>query len=338
MQRNLGWSRKFELSKDLRIGVLCGGSSSERAISLLSGHAVHKAIQKLGFSSTLIDPSKQKMGDRTLDKVDLAFIALHGQGGEDGSVQSQLEERGLPFTGSDSGASWIAFNKKLSKRFFKHHKIPTPKHIFINRENWKRKLSKVKFPVFIKPICEGSSVGVFWTESFTKSVSKVREALRVYEELLVEKKIIGREFTVGILGDQALPVIELIPKGSFYDYQAKYTRGMTEYIVPAKISKNQALSLQRIALRVHRFLRLQDFSRVDIMMDLRGRPYVLEANSVPGLMGLSLLPKAARAAGISFEALCYRLVSWALLRYLHKGREGDPLEYGKTQTKKKAEV
>jgi len=256
--------------------------------------------------------------NRLLKQVDVAFLALHGQGGEDGTIQRYLNRRKIPYVGSDPVPSERTFDKEKSKKWFVKHSIPTPPFTVINRSNWKRRLSRFKPPYFVKPVCNGSSVGVFCVEDFSKKAEiLIRKALRSHGRLLIEKKILGREMTVGILGNEALPVIELIPKRSFYDYRAKYTRGMTRYLVPAPIAKSLRVKLQRLAKRVHHRLGLRDLSRVDVMMDHRDKPYVLEANSIPGMTELSLLPKAARAAGMPFEKVCETLVGWAYKRKRH---------------------
>ncbi|MBI3314248.1 MAG: D-alanine--D-alanine ligase [Candidatus Omnitrophica bacterium] len=302
---------RFELSKDLRIGVLLGGNSSERKVSLRSGRAVASALQNSGYKPIRIDPRHARRTKSQLGRIDLAFIALHGEGGEDGKIQKQLERRRLPYIGSDALASERAFDKYLAKRIFQKKRVPTPPFVVVNRRDWQSKLRRFPTPFVVKPLREGSSIGVFFVEDFSKCAEKLRKALKEYKMLLVERKIMGREFTVGILGDQALPVVELKPKRSFYDYRAKYTKGMTSYLVPAPIPAKIAKRLQKTALLAHRSLGLRDFSRVDIMMDKHNRPYVLEANTIPGFTALSLLPKAARAAGISFEDLCCQLIDAA---------------------------
>jgi D-alanine-D-alanine ligase len=306
---------------DLKIGVLAGGTSSERKISLRSGRAVNQALRRSGFRTIFIDPKHGPKSRQALKKVDLAFIALHGQGGEDGTIQRALERFKLPYIGSDAPSSWRAYDKAISKRIFQKSKIPSPVYTIATRKNWKTKLRRFPTPFFVKPVREGSSIGAFAVEDFDKMAEKIGETAKRFGDLLVEKKIEGREFTVGIFGSEALPVIELKPKRQFYDYRAKYTKGMTEYIVPAKIPAALKSKLQKNALRVHKALGLRDFSRVDFMVDRSGRPYALEANSIPGFTELSLLPKAARAAGYSFETVCAQLVKWAYERGNKNGKE-----------------
>lgn len=300
--------------------MLFGGNSSERKISKRSGKAVIKALREAGFRVLPMDPANRLKTDRDLKKVDLAFIALHGRGGEDGAIQRMLEKKRLPYVGSDPKASLRAFDKAKAKRLFLKSRIPTPAYQLIKQYGDYRKLSRFPLPFFIKPTQEGSSIGAFSVENFTQSAEKIRRAFRRYQTLLAEEKIEGREFTVGILKTKALPVIELVPKRKFYDYRAKYTKGMTEYRVPAPIAEKFSKKLKQMAILVHRTLGLRDFSRVDIMMNSKGQPFVLEANTIPGFTELSLLPKAARAAGISFQELCYKLIEAAWKRR-QKGRE-----------------
>ena len=299
---------------DLRVGVFAGGVSSERAISLRSGRAVFEALAWSGVSVIHVDPYQQKKMKRALSEIDLAFLALHGKGGEDGTIQGSLERAKIPYVGSDVRGSRLAFDKVEAKKIFERSGIPTPVWRTVNRSNW-RELKTFPTPFFVKPVADGSSIGVFLVEDFRRSAEKLMQGLKHYGELLVEQQIEGREFTVGILGARALPVIELRPKRKFYDFRAKYTRGMTEYLAPAPIPREWKSRFQRCALRVHKVLGLRDFSRVDLMADREGRPFVLEANTIPGFTELSLLPKAAREAGISFEALCLKLVEMALKRY-----------------------
>ncbi len=308
MLQDFSSNPRFALSKSLRIGVLLGGSSSERKISIRSGRAVSNALRRIGFKTLPLDAKYSNRFKTWRDHIDLAFVALHGRGGEDGQIQKTLEQWKVPYIGSDAPSSLRAFHKGISKKVFAQQKISTPPFLQVHASNWRKQLKHFPVPFVVKPFCEGSSIGVFIVEDLKKEDEKIRRALNLYGELLIEKKIEGREFTVGILGPSALPVVELKTKRSFYDYRAKYTRGMTEYEAPALIADSLKRRLQNLALKVHKSLGLRDFSRVDMMVDEKGNPYVLEANSIPGFTELSLLPKAAQAAGFSFEELCYTLV------------------------------
>lgn len=314
MQPKSSSNLKSESLKGLKIGVLLGGRSSERTISIRSGRAVLSALKRSGFFVRPLDPGDPEAFTERLRKIDLAFIALHGQGGEDGTIQRELEAAHIPYVGSDPRGSLQAFDKGIAKRLFTKQNIPTAPYVLVDQTNWRSRLKSFPTPFFVKPLREGSSIGVFPVEDFAKSAEILEQAFTQYGKLLVEKKIIGREVTVGVLGNKALPVVELVPKRLFYDFRAKYTKGMTDYLVPAPISDTLAGKLQRTALSVHRVLGLRDFSRVDILVDKEERPYVLEANSIPGFTEMSLLPKAARSAGISFESLCEQLAQMAYLR------------------------
>jgi D-alanine-D-alanine ligase len=305
---------KCGLLKSPRVGVFCGGKSSERKISKLSGGAVYRALKASGFQTCFVDPAVPSAMERKIEKIDVAFLALHGHGGEDGTIQRYLEKKKVPYVGSDARGSRNAFDKLLAKRLFIRSGIPTPQYHLVKISNWRKKLKAFKAPYFVKPPREGSSIGIFQVMDFKASSEAIQEALLEYGELIVEKKIEGREFTVGVLGSKPLPPIELLPKNLFYDYHAKYTKGMTDYQVPAKISRSLWIKLQRLALKVHKILGLRDLSRIDIMVDKQGRPFVLEANSIPGFTEFSLLPKAAKVSGLSFEDLCSLLVGWAYQR------------------------
>jgi len=303
---------KFESLTHLKVNIILGGSSSERDISLRSGNAVYDALKRVGIHCALVDPSRVA-GNQTY-QCDLAFIALHGSGGEDGVIQKTLERLKITYTGSDPDASAKAFHKGRAKELFRQYGIPTAEYKILKRNNWKQVLNGFPAPFFVKPVANGSSVGIYCVDDMTKAVEKIDQSIKEHKEVMVERRIIGREFTVGVLGNEALPVIELKPKRPFYDYEAKYTAGMTEYLVPAPIDELLESSLKRIAIEVHEKLGLRDLSRTDFMTDTSGNIFVLEINSIPGLTELSLLPKAARAAGISFEEMCLRILSAAFDR------------------------
>lgn len=327
MQRELPSKQKSNGSKGLkknsplRVSVLCGGDSSERKISLRSGKAVYAALKRAGYKTRRVDPRDWSKTRRALRLTDVAFIALHGRGGEDGIIQKKLEKEGVPYIGSDAASSFRAFDKAVAKAIFHKEGIPTPPGLAAPTAGWEKKIQSLKLPLFVKPSQEGSSIGVYEIEDFSHAAEKIKSSLKAFGSVLVEEKIEGREFTVGVLGNQALPVVEMRPKRSFYDFRAKYTKGMTEYEVPARIPAKLAKKMQTLALKVHRALGLRDFSRVDFMADRQGRPYVLEANSIPGFTELSLLPKAAKVAGISFEELCSILVKFACQRGKVHGKE-----------------
>lgn len=308
MQPELLSNPKFALFRKIKVGVVRGGLSAERPISLRSGRAVTRALKRIGVAAFPIDPADTKTFLRKIRNADVLFIALHGKGGEDGALQKMLERKRLLFTGSPSGACVKSFDKEISKRHFVKLGIPTPKYAILGKSNWRKVAAAFPAPYFVKPLDGGSSQGVFLVEDFPRSAEKIRRSVMRFGRLLIEKRIVGRELTAGLLGNLKLPVVEVKPSRPFYDYKAKYTKGMTVYEVPAKIPVKVARKIQAIAYRVYRGLGLKGFSRVDVMLDRRNRPYVLEVNSIPGLTEFSLLPKAAGAIGIGFEELCLRVL------------------------------
>jgi D-alanine-D-alanine ligase len=308
MQPELLSNPKFASFKKIKVGVVRGGLSAERPISLRSGRAVTRALRRVGVSAFPVDPADRRAFLRKIHEADILFIALHGKGGEDGVLQKILERKRILFTGSPSGACEKSFCKMISKRHFIKLGIPTPEYAILDKKNWRKVAAAFPAPYFAKPLDGGSSQGVFLVEDFRRSAERLRRSVSRFGRLLIEKKIAGRELTAGLLGDLRLPVVEVKPSRPFYDYKAKYTKGMTTYEVPAKIPAKVARQIQAIAYRVYRGLGLKGFSRVDVMLDRKNRPYVLEVNSIPGLTEFSLLPKAARAIGISFEELCLRVL------------------------------
>ncbi|MBI1870234.1 MAG: D-alanine--D-alanine ligase [Chlamydiae bacterium] len=299
----------------IRIAVLMGGPSREREISLRSGKAVSQALQSKGyqvFEVTEMDPLVEQL--RAL-KVNAVFIALHGQFGEDGTVQKILEEAGIPYTGSGPQASFWAMHKELAKEKFEEADLLTPPWIcadFKNVEVLKRQLNGIGFPLVLKPSAEGSSIGLEIVKTmahFSLAFERVRS---LTQKILVEKFIRGRELTVGILEDQALPVLEIKTDRPFYDYEAKYTPGHTTYEVPAQLPQKIFKNIQDIAWKAHQALGCRDLSRVDILLDESETAWILEVNTIPGFTERSLLPKSALAKGISFENLCEKILERAL--------------------------
>ncbi len=315
MQQVLPSKQKLSSLHKIQIGVFCGGTSSEKKVSLRSGKAVYEALKRSGMQARMVDPSKVTSWSKIKKQFDVAFLALHGEGGEDGEIQNRLARLRIPFTGSDASSSRIAFDKLLTKIRLIQHRVPTPVFSLITRRNYKKIISCFTPPFFVKPLREGSSIGVFEITDGDVSEARISQSLKKYSQLLLERTIEGPEYTVGILGNKALPVVEMRPKGAFYDYHSKYTKGMTQYLVPAPISKSLANRLQRMALKSHRALKLRDLSRIDFKVDRKtGGIFVLEANSIPGFTEFSLLPKAAKCEGISFETLCQTLVFFAISR------------------------
>lgn len=311
MQPELLSNPKFASLATIKVGVVRGGSSAERRISLRSGRAVTRALRRVGIRAFPLDPADRRNFLGKIGQADVLFIALHGNGGEDGVLQKVLERRRVAFTGSPSAACEKSFDKAISKRYFEKLGVPTPEYRILDKKNWRKVAAAFPAPFFAKPLDGGSSQGVFLVEDFGKSAEKLRRSVLRFGRLLIEKRIIGRELTAGLLGDLKLPVVEVKPSRVFYDYKAKYTKGMTAYEVPARIPSAVARKIRSLAYRVYKGLGLKGFSRVDVMLDRRNRPFVLEVNSIPGLTEFSLLPKAARAAGIGFEELCLRVLAEA---------------------------
>jgi len=291
-----------------RITVLMGGPGSERDVSLASGKGVAKALRSLGAEVTELDVTGPEF---TLPpQIDLAFIALHGTFGEDGQVQRILEQRGVPYTGEGSAESELAFDKIRSKEAFRKHGVTTPywQTIAVGQ------LPTVPIPFVIKTPRQGSTVGVHIIKNDREIEPAISDASKYAPELLVERFIAGRELTIGILGDEALPILEIIPKGGFYDFTNKYpflnpkAGGGAEHVCPAKILEDQARAIQELALRAHRSLGLQVYSRVDVMLPKSGEATVLEVNTIPGMTEASLLPEAAGVAGITYSELCARII------------------------------
>lgn len=301
------------------IGVLMGGVSSEREISLRSGKGVAHALKAGGYQVELIDitsADKDKIVAQIKEcGIDIAFIAMHGRGGEDGFIQSILEEIGVPYTGSGVRASQMAFNKILSQRAFKQAGLPVPAHVIIEDGRlleFKNAWGQIKStPLFVKAACEGSSIGVYLVRHPSEWEPALKKALEFGPYVIVEQFIRGREVTAGVFGLEPLPLVEIVSKSSFFDFTAKYQKGLTQYVVPADLSESLTKKIQSIALRAHEVLGCEGFSRVDIRLDADNYPYILEINTIPGFTETSLFPKAAGVAGYSFLAVCEKLLDIA---------------------------
>ena len=297
-----------------KIGVLLGGLSSEREVSLRTGEAVLAALADRGHDVVPIYVDRDVDVALRQERIEVAFIALHGRWGEDGSIQGMLEMLGIPYTGSDVLASALAMHKGKAKELFRLHNLPTPAYYTIGATD-PVELDDMHgdfgFPCVVKPILEGSSVGVTICKSFDELGPAVEKALRFDDEILVERFITGREISVAVLGDRALGAVEIAPRAGFYDYANKYTRGATDYFVPPRISPERYRGVLAQAVRAHIALDCKGATRVDMMVSDSGNEFVLEVNTVPGLTPTSLLPKIADAAGISFGELCERMLASA---------------------------
>jgi D-alanine-D-alanine ligase len=299
--------------KPQRIAVLMGGLSAEREVSLNTGAAVVNALRETGYDAVAVQVDDERFPLPA--GIDLAFIALHGTFGEDGQVQDLLTSRGIPFTGANAEVSRIAFNKERTKEQFRRHDIPTPEGQQV------RTLGEItlKLPLFIKPNAQGSSVGSHAATTPEEVSTALREALKFDSSALVERFIAGRELTVGVLGHEVLPIIEIHPLDGFYDYTNKYTKGRTEYICPAPLSADLTELIQHYAMMAHQAVGPAVYSRVDFLLEHDASPYCLEVNTIPGMTATSLLPKAAAAVGLTFPQLCRRIVE---LSWTEREKEG----------------
>lgn len=301
---------KNQILKNLKIGVLLGGVSAERPISIKSGTAVLESLKRSGINAVAIDPKRAHFEEK-LSKVDLVFIALHGEFGEDGQIQRLLDRKKIPYAGTGVKGMQISFDKLKTKLILRKKRLPTPPFRILKKSNWQREAKKFTGAFFIKPLTEGSSVGVELIEDFERGADIIRKSVAKYGTVLAESKVSGREVTAGILGGFKLPVVEIRTTRAFYDYTAKYTPGHTTYVTEHDLPKAWVKRIQNTAIQVFKALQLRDFGRIDMMLDEKGRPYVLEANSIPGFTAMSLLPKAAQKAGISFDELVLKILGMA---------------------------
>lgn len=296
------------------ITVLLGGPSEEREVSLNSGRAVASALRRCGHRVTTSDISPDDLSALGRS-ADLIFIALHGAFGEDGQLQAILEERRILYVGSKAAASQLAMDKAASKRRFTDCGIPTPAYKVVHAAQINQAVNCWKLPTVIKPVDQGSSVDTLIARDAFGFQSALERVVRKYGSCLIEEYIKGPELTVGILGEDALPVCEIRTPREFYDYKAKYIENTTEYLFDLDLPEALLNEVQRLSLEAHRALGCTDFSRVDWMVDQQsGRPYVLEVNTIPGFTDHSLLPKAAKRVGISFDQLCQRIIEMAMAR------------------------
>ncbi len=297
-----------------------GGPSSEREVSLKSGKAVYEALKKEGLDVVSLDiaTEKQDLVVQFLNAsgIDLAFIALHGRFGEDGSLQAILEELDIPYTGSGVLASQLAMDKISSRKIFREKGLQVPDSLALNKFDRINLTNSAKekfksFPIVVKPATHGSSIGITFVDDLVKLDDAIDLAFKYDDNILVEEYIFGREMTVAVLDEEPLPVVEIVSANKFFDFEAKYKSNFTEYIVPAKLEHAANQAVQNAGLAAHRALNCQGFSRSDIILDKKGIPFILEVNTIPGLTSSSLLPKAALAIGISFGQLCLRMISLA---------------------------
>jgi len=288
-----------------RVAVLGGGPSAEREVSLASGAAVARGLRQAGYEVVEVDPVD---ADFLLpDGSEAVFIALHGAFGEDGTVQSILRDRGVPYTGSGPEASRLAFDKRLSKETFLAEGIPTPRYEVLPANEGRT----MPLPVVVKPPLQGSTIGVHRVFEESAWSAAVADALSYDSEVLVEEFVEGAELTVSVVCDEVLPIVEIRAPDGYYDYTAKYTKGTSRYLVPAPLPEADTRRCQDVGLRAYHVLGCRGLARIDIRLSSRGVPYVLEVNTIPGFTETSLLPMAAQAAGMDFCRLCDRILKAA---------------------------
>jgi D-alanine-D-alanine ligase len=313
----------------VRIGVLMGGQSSERDVSLRTGRAVHRALQARGYHAVPIDVNAAIIRQLRTNRVKMAFLALHGPGGEDGTMQGLLEIMGIPYTGSGVRASAIAMHKVTTKTVLASYGIPVPPGAVLQkgrRGEPKSLPAGLRWPVVVKPAAEGSTIGVSIVRRASDWLPALKEAYRYDREVIVESYIAGHEIAVSVLAcpesgrragparPVALPAVEIVAPGGFYDYAAKYTKGRTRYLCPAPLPGGLKTRIAELAVRTYEVIGCDGAARVDFRVTPHGKPYVLEVNTIPGMTETSLLPMAAARAGMDYEALTERILLSALRR------------------------
>jgi len=306
-----------------KVAVLMGGTSAEREVSLMSGSGVLKALRSKGVDAHAFDPAERDLGDLKREGFDRCFIALHGRLGEDGTVQGALELLGIPYTGSGVMASAISMDKVMTKRIWLSEGIPTPRYQLLRRGAYDRRQiievpDALGLPIIVKPAREGSSIGVTKVAGYSGMVAAVEAADQLHDDILCEECIEGDEVTCPVLGQDdnayALPVIRIVAPEGKYDYQNKYFTDVTQYLVPAGLPAGEEEAIQALVVKAYRVLGCRGWGRVDVMIDRVSRkPYLLEINTSPGMTGHSLVPMSAKAAGISYEDLCVRLLEHTAL-------------------------
>ncbi|MCB2023971.1 MAG: D-alanine--D-alanine ligase [Ottowia sp.] len=308
-----------------KVAVLMGGRSAEREVSLMSGGGVLQALRSRGVDAHAFDPAERPMDDLRREGFARCFIALHGRYGEDGTVQGALELLGIPYTGAGVMASSMAIDKVMTKRVWLAEGLPTPRYALLHRGSTERERvravpDELGLPLIVKPVREGSSLGVTKVAGYSEMQQAVEQAGRLDADILCEQFIEGDEVTVPVLGTGegacALPVIHIVAPEGNYDYQNKYFTDVTDYRVPCDLPADEEAAIQALAVRAYRVIGCRGWGRLDIMIDRSTRaPYLLEINTSPGMTGHSLVPMAARAAGMSYEDLCLNLLAGATLDY-----------------------
>ena len=299
---------KTEMNRFGKVAVLFGGKSAEREVSLKSGAGVLAALQRQGVDAHAFDPAERSLDElRAFDRV---FIMLHGRYGEDGTIQGALELMGIPYTGSGVMASAVGMDKWRTKLLWRAVGLPIPEFVMLDENSDFAAVERqLGLPLFVKPACEGSSIGVSKVRQPGELQTAWREAAKHDALVIAEQAILGGEYTVAILGEQVLPIIKIVPATDFYDYEAKYLRDDTQYLCPCGLPEAREMELRSQALEAFRALGCRGWGRVDFLMDDVGRAYLLEVNTSPGMTDHSLVPMAARVAGISYEQLVLRVLA-----------------------------
>ena len=303
-----------------KVGVVFGGRSAEREISIMSGTGVLAALKSRGVDAYAFDPAERNLAELAAEKFDRVFIALHGRYGEDGSLQGVLEQLGIPYTGSGVMASSIAMDKIFTKKIWQHHQLPTPNYAVLTPDTELRRIpDELGLPLIIKPPHEGSTIGITKVNGYSDMKEAYALAAQFDDEVLAEEFIQGRELTVAILGTgakaYALPVIEIVAPEGNYDYQNKYFTDDTQYLCPAPIDQALTDKIQEMCVDAYRALNCEGWARADVLLRASdNQPFLIEINTSPGMTGHSLVPMAARAAGMSYEDVCMEILQTARLK------------------------
>ena len=302
-----------------KVLVLYGGTSAERDVSLRSGQAVFEALQRLGADAELLDVNGDVIGQLQESDFDVAFISLHGRGGEDGTIQGVLEWLDKPYTGSGVMASALAMDKWRTKLIWQAASVPTPTAVLLSDDSdWQAIMTSLNHNAIVKPAREGSSIGMRRVATAEELEASYLFAKKYDAMVIAERWIEGREYTVAVLGDTPLPVIQLVTDRDFYDYEAKYQANDTQYLLPSGLSIEQESHLQAVALKAHQLIGCDGWSRIDVMQDNKGEFWLLEANTSPGMTDHSLVPMAAKATGIDFDQLVGKLLIDAVNRHANR--------------------
>ena len=313
-----------------KVAVLMGGRSAEREVSLMSGQGVLQALRASGVNAHAFDPAERDLSELKREGFDRCFIALHGRYGEDGTVQGALELLGIPYTGSGVMASSIAMDKTMTKRVWLAEGLPTPNYVLVRREqlgsvSMDGLIQVLGLPMIVKPAREGSSIGVSKVEKIQDLPAALAAAAQCDADILCEQCIVGDEVTCPVLGEgdssRALPVIRIVAPAGNYDYQNKYFTDDTQYLVPSGLPASEEAAIEALVVKAYQVLACRGWGRIDVMIDAATRqPYLLEINTSPGMTGHSLVPMSAKAAGLSYEALCCQLLAAASLDHVQEAR------------------